>query len=239
MADFKTHLMGAALISGVAATALFMTGQASHPTVVGYFLLGVIGGLLPDIDSNRSIPLRMLCHSLAVIGAFLVMFTVGRRYSLVELSLLWLLGFVVVRYGVYTLLTRFTVHRGLLHSLPAGALWGLLATWLAYNYYGASALHAWCFGVFLCLGYWVHLLLDEMYSVNLLGMELKASFGTAVNLGDRRNPLGTLALYAAVGGMVYVNPPPDAFFQFLRNGALQRSLVDRLLPSQGWFQGLW
>ncbi len=120
MADFKTHLMGAAVVSGLAATTLVMTGQFPHQAVIGYFILGVIGGLLPDIDSPHSIPVRIAFMGLAVIAGFLVVFTFGRRYSLVELILLWIGCFALIRYGVFELLDRYTVHRGLIHSIPMG-----------------------------------------------------------------------------------------------------------------------
>ena len=121
MADFKTHLIGAAAVSGVAATALVMAKVASHQAVMGYFSLGVVGGLLPDIDSDTSIPLRIAFNALAVTSGFMLVFALGHRYSLAELIILWLLSFVAVRYGVCSLFTALTVHRGLLHSLPAGA----------------------------------------------------------------------------------------------------------------------
>jgi hypothetical protein len=56
-----------------------------HQAVIGYFVLGVIGGLLPDIDLPTSVPVRIAFAALAVVAGFLVVFTFGSRYSLVEL----------------------------------------------------------------------------------------------------------------------------------------------------------
>lgn len=84
MADFNTHLMGAAAVSGLAATVLVMTGIAPHQAVIGYFTLGVIGGLLPDIDSATSIPIRIAFNMLAVVAGFLLVFTFGAHYSLLS-----------------------------------------------------------------------------------------------------------------------------------------------------------
>ena len=109
MANFNTHLMGAAAVSGLAATVLVMSGAAPHQAVIGYFVLGVIGGLLPDIDLPTSMPVRIAFLSLAVVAGFLVVFTFGRRYSLVELVVLWVGCFVLIRYGLFVLLDRFTV----------------------------------------------------------------------------------------------------------------------------------
>lgn len=238
MADFKTHTVGAALVSGVAATALFMTGEMSNLAVVGYFLLGVVGGLLPDIDADTSVPLRIAFHVLAVIGGFLTVFTFGQRLSLVELVILWLACFLTIRYGVFSLFTRITVHRGLIHSLPAGMGFALLAILIAYHGVGTSALQAWFCGLFVFLGFIVHLLLDEFYSVNLLGMQLKRSFGTAFNLGTLSNPYGTLAMYVMLIGLFYISPSPDSFLAFMTDADIHNRLMDRLLPQQGWFNSV-
>lgn len=235
MADFKTHTVGAALVSGIAATALFMTGEMSNQAVVGYFLLGVMGGLLPDIDSDTSVPLRITSHVLAVIGGFLTVFTFGQRLSLVELVILWLACFLTIRYGVFSLFTRITVHRGLIHSLPAGMGFALLAVLIAYHMMGITALQAWFCGLFVFLGFIVHLLLDEFYSVNLLGMQFKSSFGSAFNLGNLRNPYGTLTLYVALIGLFYISPSPSSFMAFMTDGEIHNRLTERLLPQQGWF----
>jgi len=174
MADFNTHLVGAAAVSGIAATALVMTQAAAHQVVMGYFVLGVIGGLLPDIDSPSSIPLRVAFTLLAVSSGFLAVFAFAQHYSLAELTLLWLGSFLTVRYLVFQLFTTLTTHRGLIHSIPAGLCFGLLTVLATHRVFGASARHAWLCGGFVTLGFLVHLLLDEIYSANLMGMEMKS-----------------------------------------------------------------
>lgn len=238
MADFKTHLIGAAAVSGVAATALMLAGAAGQRDVVNYFILGTVGGLLPDIDSDTSIPLRIAFNLLAVTAGFVAVFAYGGRYSLVELVILWTACFAAVRYGVFLVFTRYTVHRGLIHSLPAGAVAGLLTVWLAYHLFDAPAARAWFCGLFVTLGFMVHLLLDELYSVDLMGVRWKRSFGTAFNLGSLGNPLGTAALYMAIAALIYLLPPAGAAFANLLDDAAYRQLLDRLLPRNGWFDGL-
>lgn len=238
MADFKTHLIGAAAVSGLAATALVMTGQFPHQAVIGYFILGVMGGLLPDIDSPHSIPVRIAFMGLAVIAGFLVVFTFGRRYSLVELILLWIGCFALIRYGVFELLDRYTVHRGLIHSIPMGVICGLVTTILAYQAFNASVTHAWMCGTFVTLGFFVHLLLDEFYSVNLFGKKLlKKSFGTAFSLGSLQQPMGTAALYLAVIGLFYLCPPSHPFTELMLNRETYHGIVQRLVPGETWFPG--
>ncbi|MBK7541853.1 MAG: metal-dependent hydrolase [Candidatus Competibacteraceae bacterium] len=239
MADFNTHLMGAAAVSGLAATVLVMAGAAPHQAVIGYFVLGVIGGLLPDIDLPTSIPVRITFATLAVVAGFLVVFTFGRRYSLAELIALWLGCFLLIRYGLFNLLDRFTVHRGLVHTVPGGIGCGLATTAVAFHVFSASAAHAWLCGAFLALGFIVHLLLDEFYSVDLFGRKLlKSSFGTAFSFGSLSQPLGTAALYLLVAGLFLLCPPPKAFAQLVLDGETYRGLSQRLVPRDSWFAGL-
>ena len=238
MADFNTHLLGAAAVSGLAATVLVMTGQFPHQAVIGYFVLGVIGGLLPDLDSPTSVPIRIAFAALAVVAGFLVVFTFGRRYSLVELVILWFGCFLFIRYGLFNLFDRVTAHRGLIHSIPAGIGFGLLAILLAFYVFKASATHAWLCGTFVALGFIVHLLLDELYSVDLSGKKLlKSSFGTALSLGSLSQPVGTAALYLAVVALFLLCPSPRPFTELMLDRDTYRGVTQRLLPGETWFPG--
>ena len=238
MADFNTHLMGAAAVSGLAATVLVMTGYVPHQAVIGYFVLGVIGGLLPDLDSPTSIPIRIAFAALAVVAGFLVVFTFGRRYSLVELVILWFGCFLFIRYGLFNLFDRVTAHRGLIHSIPAGIGFGLLAILLAFYVFNASATHAWLCGTFVTLGFIVHLLLDEFYSVDLSGKKLlKSSFGTALSLGSLSQPVGTAALYLAVVALFLLCPSPRPFTELMLDRDTYRGVTQRLMPGETWFSG--
>ncbi len=238
MADFNTHLMGAATVSGLAATVLAMTGVAPSQAVVGYFALGVIGGLLPDIDSSTSIPVRVAFNVLAVTAGFLLVFTFGARYSLLELIILWLGCYFGIRHGLRKLFTRYTTHRGLIHSIPAGVGFGLATVVLADHGFNATAVHAWTCGAFVTMGFLVHLLLDEFYSVNLYGKKLlKNSFGTAFCLGGFNQPLGTVALYAALIGLLLLCPSPRPFADVMLDRAIYRGVVQRLWPTGTWFPG--
>lgn len=239
MADFNTHLMGAAAVSGLAATVLVMAGAAPHQAVIGYFVLGVIGGLLPDIDLPTSLPVRITFATLAVVAGFLVVFTFGARYSLAELVLMWIGCFLLIRYGLFTVLDRFTVHRGLVHTVPMGIGLGLATTAVAFHVFSASAVHAWLCGAFLAVGFIVHLLLDEFYSVDLFGRKLlKSSFGTAFSFGSLSQPLGTAALYLVGAGLFFLCPSPKPFTDLMLDRDTYRSITQRLVPRESWFSDL-
>jgi membrane-bound metal-dependent hydrolase YbcI (DUF457 family) len=145
---------------------------------------------------------------------------------------------VLIRYGVFELLDRFTVHRGLIHSIPMGVVCGLLTTLVAYQVFNASVIHAWLCGIFVTLGFLVHLLLDEFYSVNLFGKTLlKKSFGTAFNLGRLQQPIGTAALYLTIIGLFYLCPSPRPFTELMFNPETYRGVAQRLIPGETWFPG--
>jgi len=59
MANFKTHVSVAAALSGVLATGFLAAGVAAPKDVWLYFAMGTVGGVLPDIDADHSIPGRM------------------------------------------------------------------------------------------------------------------------------------------------------------------------------------
>jgi hypothetical protein len=85
-----------------------------------------------------------------------------------------------IRFGLAELLNRYTVHRGMFHSLPAAAVFGELAFLLASGDDVRLRIYK---GAAVSIGYMSHLLLDEIYSVEWShGLRLKSSFGTAVKL---------------------------------------------------------
>ncbi len=55
--------------------------------------------------------------------------------------------------------------------------------------------------IFFC--FLVHLLLDELVSLNALGISIKKSFGTALKLYDKHNIYGSISLYVLIAIMLY------------------------------------
>jgi hypothetical protein len=92
--------------------------------------------------------------------------------------------YLFVRFAVTNMIRKFTVHRGMFHSIPAG----LIFTGIAFLACGASPFEVRCFkagGVLA--GFMSHLVLDEIYAVEYKGgrWRFKKSFGTAIKFwGD-------------------------------------------------------
>jgi hypothetical protein len=179
MANFQTHLTASTVLGiGYGAVAHQMYG-VPMPTALLAAGFCSVSGMLPDIDSGPGRPLREITTFMAsVIPAMLL----GRLFHAgVTAETAILVGailYVVIRFGLTAAMHHLTVHRGMFHSLPAMAIFGELTYLLigddndARRWFLASAVMA---------GYFSHLLLDEIYSVQWNGApRVKKSFGTAI-----------------------------------------------------------
>lgn len=182
MANFKTHLTTSSVLGvayGSAAHAFFGVPLSTSVLAGG---LCSVSGMLPDVDSDSGRPLQ---ESLAFAAAVVPMMMVDRFQQLgMKPESIVLAGaavYVFVRFVLGELLRRYTVHRGMFHSLPAAVIFGELAflltsgTDVRLRVYKAGA---------VVIGYLSHLMLDEIYSVELRrgAVRLKKSFGTAIKM---------------------------------------------------------
>src|SRR5215470_2110153 len=235
MANFKTHISVAAALSGALATGFLKAGVAAPEDVWLYFAMGTVGGILFDIDADQSIPGRMFFSFFALVAAFLMLFSRAGMYSIVQLSLLWIVTYVIVRYVIFKLFARFSVHRGVFHSLLAAIFFGLLTTSLTYHLFRLNALGAWMSGLFVSVGYVIHLVLDEIYSVDLTGARVKRSFGTALKLIST-HVTATTCLVLATILVFFTTPSAEQFVQTVLNFGTYKSIKGQLLPKTGWFK---
>jgi membrane-bound metal-dependent hydrolase YbcI (DUF457 family) len=236
MADFKTHLAVGSTVSGVVAIGCLVAGIATPKEVAVLFCAGTIGGVLPDIDSDHATPVRLLFDFLAIVIAFLTVFSRSEAFSIVELVCLWIIVDVTIRYVPYKIFAKFTVHRGIFHSLLAAIFFGFLTTAAASRLFGLDAQSAWLVGSFVSLGYVTHLLLDEIYSVDLMGANIKQSFGTAIKFASFKNWKASIALGAATVALFFMaTPAPDLFLRTMASKRTYESIQARLLPKDRWF----
>lgn len=182
--------------------------------MLGAGLCGV-AGMLPDLDSGSGIPLR---ESMAFAAAVVPMLMIDRfehlGLSYESMALAGGLIYLVIRFGFGEFLRRYTVHRGMFHSLPAVAIVALLGylvcgcTESQLRYYKAGA---------LALGYMSHLVLDEIYSIEVRRgrFRLKKSFGTATKLWGKNiwSNLSTYAKLALLCAVAFGDPIVMAKFE--------------------------
>ena len=241
MANFKTHLYAASGIGGIAAIACMKAGAAPYSETPVLLGLGTLGGLLPDIDSEHSVPIRIGFNLLAFTLAFLVMFQFAGKYTVLELTMIWLGVFLTVRYLVLEVFNACTSHRGIFHSVLAAAFFSLGTVSLSSHLFDKPHPIAWLYGAFIGLGYLVHLSLDELFSVDLLNRRLKLSFGSALKLASLKYWRATALMSLAVVAVYQTVPPPSGF------GANTWSKLEAhytgkkpwLIPDSGhWFDNL-
>jgi len=185
MANFKQHLTASTIIGvGYGAGACFLF-EVPPPAC---FLAGglcSVSGMLPDVDSASG---RHLRASVAFASAVVPMMMVD-RFRVLGLSsemivLAGALVYLFIRFVLGEWLRRYTVHRGMFHSIPAALIFGELAFLLASGDTGVRIYKAG--GV--TLGYISHLMLDELYSIEWYRgrFRLKKSFGTALKFFGRK-----------------------------------------------------
>ncbi len=133
MADFKTHISGSTL----AGLGIGLAGLSYGFPIQSCLLAGglcSVAGILPDLDSDSGVPYR---ESVAFISAFVPLLLVSRFQSLgwtrESIVLACALIYLAFRFGVAELFRRYTVHRGMWHSMPAAMSVGLV-TFLIADY---------------------------------------------------------------------------------------------------------
>jgi hypothetical protein len=235
MADFKTHITVASAASGVLSTCMLGAGLLGPEGVLACTAVGAAGGALPDVDSDHSTPAQLLFTLFSVLLAFLAAFSQVQRLSLVELGVVWAVAYALARYGLFRAVQKLTEHRGLFHSVLAAACSGLLSAALAHRVLGLAPVASWLGGFFVFFGYVVHLVLDELYSVDLLGRRIKRSFGTALKLISRKERGWSALLGAATVGAFLLAPEAGEFLRIFGDAQTWAAMGRKLLPHGGWF----
>src|SRR5689334_2823948 len=128
MASFKTHI-SFGIASGILGVIVLSTLLAVNAPgfLVTVFCLATLGSVLPDIDSDSGLPFHVAFGSLTIVICALVFshfYFQGTKD--LKLALAYSGGAAVFVWGFLGyLFRRFTVHRGIAHSLPAALLSGL------------------------------------------------------------------------------------------------------------------
>jgi len=199
MANFKTHMTIAALGSMTATAISIQKIGLNDEQAVILFMLGSIAGLLPDIDSDHSTPAKWFFRSLTAIALLTVTLYTIPRFPHLQIAIYLLTTFIFVHFILANIIQSITAHRGLFHSVPAAGLFGMGMYFLGIYGFSWSEHFSWLAAAFICGGYLLHLTLDELYSVDLLGGKLKQSFGSALTFFNGQKWVSYVSLYAILG----------------------------------------
>jgi membrane-bound metal-dependent hydrolase YbcI (DUF457 family) len=203
MASYRGHLAFSSILGSAYGSAAVWLWRLDWGEAVLGATLTTLGGLLPDLDSESGVPVRELFGAAAAVVPFMVLPHLHRDGLSMERTLVIMIAsYVFIRYVVANLFKRYTVHRGMFHSIPALFISGL-ATYLLYQspHPGIRILLAG--GVML--GFLSHLVLDELYSVDFNGLRLRLNkfAGSALKLGSK-SYFATGITYLLLVGLVYL-----------------------------------
>ncbi len=164
-----------------------------------------VSGMLPDLDSDSGIPLReAVSFSSAVVPMLMVdrLHRIGCSHEM--MVLITGVVYFMIRFGVAEIFRRYTVHRGMWHSIPAAITCGMIAFLLCSCENMSIRLFK---TIAVVIGFASHLILDEMWSVDFKRGRyvFKSSFGTALKFwGPERVPnLVAYSLMIVFGVLVY------------------------------------
>lgn len=190
MANFATHIKVSIFSSAALSTIVLNTHIATPSQSLLLFVVGALCGLLPDLDADNSNSIDWLFSILGISLSSIAILL----YLQSSIFILWLMAgatYLATHWIIKPLFEKITVHRGSLHSLLAVIMFTFIGTSLTL-FISHSLNLAILVGVFIALGALTHLILDEVYSVDLENNTIKASFGTAIKLIDIRFPFTCL-----------------------------------------------
>jgi hypothetical protein len=212
MASFRGHLgFAAPLGAGYGSLALLYGGVDHWGSAFLGAGLTTLGGMLPDLDSDSGVPVRELFALAAALVPLTLYTRLEQDTGLYLEQVLVILGgvYLLVRYGLSALFKRLTVHRGMFHSIPAMCIAGLAVYLLYPTCTGRPPREDLEIRLYLAgavmLGFLSHLVLDEIYSVDFMGVRIRLNkyAGSALKFFSKSTGV-TLATYVILAILAVV-----------------------------------
>lgn len=201
MADFKSHITGSTIVGVGYGYWGVVTQSMSLENGILAGGLCAVSGMLPDLDSDSGIPLRETSMFVAAIAPMLMIDRfrdLGLSHEAMALAAM--LVYIGIRFVAVEFFKKYTVHRGMWHSIPAAFSAGLVAYLVmpcsseSIRVYKSMA---------VVLGFVVHLCMDEIWSIDFSrGFRLKKSFGTALKFYNN-STLANFSVYAKLVLLIY------------------------------------
>jgi membrane-bound metal-dependent hydrolase YbcI (DUF457 family) len=158
----------------------------------------IIAGMLPNIDSKGGASAREMGGLLAAISPIvLIEFFPGLKAGgIARIALLVVCCYLITRMVVVRALERFTVHRGIFHSIPAAILTFEVVYLLFWDLYWKERLFI---AIAALVGFLSHLILDALTNLDLLGRAFGKGERKPAVLKFTGKTLGsTVAMYISV-----------------------------------------
>jgi membrane-bound metal-dependent hydrolase YbcI (DUF457 family) len=239
MANFNTHLVVAGGASAVLSGTMLSMEVILPTEAILAFSLGTFGGLMPDIDSDNSKSIGIGFTVISLLVTILAVFMKSSTYSIVEMLIMAGVIFSAIRFGMIDIFRKISRHRGMFHSIPVAFIWGVITAIIMHLFFGLNALISWVYGIMIIWGYIVHLILDEIYSVDLRNKRVKKSSGTAFKffkLKTRTDKIQNLIIYIFLFLLIDISPDFSLIEKALFSMEAFQNFMDVLLPYDGkWF----
>lgn len=236
MANFPTHIAIGTVASGMLATLTMAANIVPAEELVPLISVGALASILPDIDLSKSRASDAMFAGLGVFVAFTLLMRLFYRFSIAEMWIIWIGTYLFIRYGAQKIFHNYARHRGIFHSLLAAAFFSFLTVIIFSRLFFAGETVAWVAGVFMFTGYLVHLVLDEIYSVDVTNDKIvKSSFGTALKVFDSRYKIASAGMAVAMAAAFFFTPPAKSFVSTVASRDMMTFLNHRLLPEGKWF----
>jgi len=203
----RMHIVGSTVVGAAYATAAWYVGGLPALTCALAAGLCAVSGILPDLDDGEGESLGGTVGFAAVLIPLLLIHRFEQAGMPLEGIVLAGAGiYLGVRYGLTWLLENHSVHRGMLHSLPAAVVAGQVA-FLAFG--AEDPVHRYFIASAVIIGFLTHLVLDEIWSVTQghFGPKHKTGFGTALKCWGKEAWSNLLAyvLVVALGVLAAVD----------------------------------
>jgi hypothetical protein len=239
MANFNTHFIVASSASAIVSGVMLSMEIIEPNQAIMAFVIGTFGGLLPDIDSNNSKSISIAFTIISFLITILIIFFKSSTYSIIEMIIVGGMVFYTIRFGLIGVFRKVSKHRGMFHSIPVALIWGVATAILMNLFFGLDELVSWIYGFMMSFGYIIHLILDEIYSVDLANRRLKKSSGTAFKffkLKTQKDKIQNILIYAFLIFLLYNAPDATLFKNALFSKEAWLNFKDVLLPYDGkWF----
>lgn len=231
LAGFRKHIEVASIGSAVLATSILAASIVSPKEAMILWLGGTLGGILPDVDSDKSTSLNLVFGLLSFLLLCLVLSQFSARLSTLGIWVMMIVTYVILNRIVRPVFEYFTVHRGVFHSLLSAVFFLFGITAAAHIVLGLSHFMSWMLGSFVFLGFIIHLILDELYSVDLSNVRIKRSFGSALKLFEYKDLKSSALMLLAALGLFYLTPPIESFAHVASSLETYQRIKNNFLPS--------
>jgi len=154
--------------------------------------------MLPDLDLDYSKPSQIFFQIISIFSPLLIIMYLFKDIPILYNILIWFLLSFFLHFVLRKTLGQLTTHRGIFHSIPMGIVFAQIALFISEKLFNQSSSFSAIVAFFIFFGFITHLILDEISSINLQGMKMKKSFGTALKIYDKNNIIGTIILYILI-----------------------------------------